>query len=136
MAFDFDTAQLSACVAAHDVALLVATGSRVSGRERPDSDLDLAVLSRDEAPLSHRALASLLTDLQDRTHHRVDLVDLAAADALFRREVLLNHALLHVDDRARWVRLATKTLIELDELSWHLDALVAGVGRRALEGRR
>jgi predicted nucleotidyltransferase len=122
---------LESLLAGQGVGILVAFGSRVSGKERDDSDLDLGALRADGRPFRHRELADLLADLQERTPHHVDLVDLASADTLLRYEVLKNHERLFVDDRERWVLFVAGTLIEYDALLPFLDDLIAGVARRA-----
>jgi hypothetical protein len=70
------------------IELVIRFGSSVSGRARPDSDVDLAVLGERELTLDDR------TDLIERlarTHgipeDRIDLVDLRTASPLLQHEV-------------------------------------------------
>lgn len=61
-----------------------AFGSRVTGRAKPFSDLDLAVLG--DVPLDFRTLSSLKDAFAESDLTiRVDVVDWAATDESFRR---------------------------------------------------
>lgn len=70
------------------VRLAYLFGSLASGRARPDSDLDLAVLA--ERPLAPEAKMALIEALAHRFGRPVDLVDLAQVG-----EPLLGQILLH-----------------------------------------
>lgn len=117
--------------AALGLALVVRFGSRVRGTARPDSDLDLAVLRADGRRLTHRELGELMLVLADRYGARVDVVDLATADALVRREIVQEGAVDHARDRDAWIDLVYRTLVDLDDLGPHLQACIEGVARVA-----
>ncbi len=130
----------------HRIALAVVFGSRARGDARPDSDLDLGVLHRDERPLSYRELSELALALEDWRHGAtaiptplgagtIDLADLSSPDALFRFQIAKDALVLHADTHARWVEWLTRTLIDYDELAYHLPMLIAGVERAAKAGQ-
>jgi predicted nucleotidyltransferase len=131
MVLSADPGALRVLLERHEIGLLVLFGSRARGTPRPTSDTDLAVLATDERPLSFRSLGALVLDLERLAKTPVDLVDLAAADALLRFEVLRDGRILYVDDRERLVRFAARTLIDHDDVAPFLDACIAGVGRAA-----
>ncbi len=70
-----------------------AFGSRVAGRARPHSDLDLMVLG--EAPLPMAVRAALAEALSESDlPFRVDLVDWATASETLRRAATARHAVV------------------------------------------
>jgi len=70
-----------------------AYGSRVNGRRKPFSDLDLAVPG--EVPLALAVLASLELDFEESDlPFKVDLIDLASASARFREHICSRHEVL------------------------------------------
>ncbi len=116
-----------------ELGLVVRFGSRARGDARPNSDLDLAVLRASGERLNHRALGALRLDLEERFGWVVDVVDLATADCIVRREIVRDAEVLHAKDPNQWVYLVTRTLIDLDDLGPMLQACVEGVLRRAKE---
>jgi predicted nucleotidyltransferase len=75
-------------------------GSRAQGTARPDSDVDLAVLT--SVPLSDVRRFTLAQELAVQLHCDVDLVDLRRASTVMRMQVLSTGAcLVAVDERAR-----------------------------------
>ncbi len=67
-----------------------AFGSRVSGRARPYSDLDLAIIS--EQPLPIDVLAALKEDFSESDlPWKVDIVDWARATPAFRARIAAQH---------------------------------------------
>ena len=108
------------------LALVVRFGSRARGTAGPDSALDLAVLRADGARLTHRELGA-------RYGVDADVLDLAVADALLRREVIRDSVVIHASSRSAWTELVTRTLIALDDLGPMLEACIEGV-RRAARG--
>jgi len=75
-------------------------GSTERGNTRPDSDIDLAILS--DKTLSERNRFELAQDLAVQLHRDVDLVDLRAASTVMRMQVLSTGTCLATqDERAR-----------------------------------
>ena len=118
-------------LASSDLALVVRFGSRERGNARPGSDLDLAVLHADGRRLTHRELGEWRLRLSDRFGLEADVVDLATADCLLRREVISHGRILHASSREAWVGLVTRTLIDLDDLGPWLERCREGVRRAA-----
>jgi uncharacterized protein len=71
-------------------------GSQVTGTARPDSDIDLAVLTHDPIPTMRRF--ELAQDLAAQLHRDVDLVDLRTASTVMRMQVLLTGTCLDAPD--------------------------------------
>lgn len=69
-----------------DLEFAMIFGSVASGRERRDSDIDIAVYPRH--PLDHRALQNLSDQITMATGRAVDLVDLSSADGSLLRQIL------------------------------------------------
>lgn len=68
-------------------------GSVAAGRERPDSDLDLAILPT--APISVSQLLEARIQLSEVLSRDVDLIDLSKASTVLRKEVLAAGHLLY-----------------------------------------
>jgi predicted nucleotidyltransferase len=97
--------QLEAAFAAQGVRVAYLFGSQATGRARPDSDVDIAVLWGDDVPRSDyfRRRLELIGAMMDlfRTND-VDVVVLNEATPLLAVEVLRHGRLLYnVDDRLR-----------------------------------
>lgn len=119
----------------HAIGLAVAFGSRATGRARPGSDLDVAVLRADGRPLSFRELGLLKLDLEAAADVDVDVLDLATADALVRFEVVRDGVWLHAPDRTLRTGFVARTLIDHDDIAAFLPAMAEGVRRAATRGR-
>ncbi len=75
-------------------------GSQAKGTARPDSDVDLAVLSNE--PMTNVRRFELAQELATQLHRDVDLVDLRTATAVMRMQVLSTGTCLDSrDERAR-----------------------------------
>ncbi|GAA5483689.1 type VII toxin-antitoxin system MntA family adenylyltransferase antitoxin [Haloferula sargassicola] len=95
--------------------VLYGFGSRVTGRARDGSDLDLAFLSRERVdPVKRFELANRLADALGFT---VDLVDLAEASTVFSKEVLRTGVALEVADEAVRRQFEMKTLADYAKLN-------------------
>ncbi|MBK1630111.1 DNA polymerase subunit beta [Thiohalocapsa halophila] len=98
-------------------------GSVARGEDRPDSDVDLAVLFRDDPP---RTLAGLHLDLADRLTgalggRRVDLVVLNRAPVDLVHRVLRDGVLLLERDRSARIRFEVRARNEYFDLLPHLE---------------
>ncbi|MBH0201049.1 MAG: nucleotidyltransferase domain-containing protein [Nitrospira sp.] len=69
-----------------DLIALYRFGSYAQGGARPDSDVDLAVLTRDPIPALRRF--ELAQELAAHLHCDVDLVDLRTASTVMRMQVI------------------------------------------------
>lgn len=117
--------KLAEALSSEDGDLLCAYlfGSAARGEDRPHSDLDLAVLFRDDPP---RTLAGLHLDLADRLTgvlggRRVDLVVLNRAPVDLVRRVLRDGVLLLDRDRSRRIRFEVRARNEYFDLLPHLQ---------------
>jgi len=73
-------------------------GSQAKGTARPDSDVDLAILSREPIPNLRRF--ELAQELATQLHRDVDLVDLRTASTVMRMQVISSgECLFKVSDR-------------------------------------
>ncbi len=81
-----------------DLIALYRFGSQAKGTARPDSDVDLAVLSR--VALSELRRFELAQELATQLHRDVDLVDLRSASTVMRMQVIsTGECLFTVSDR-------------------------------------
>jgi predicted nucleotidyltransferase len=90
------------------VALLF--GSLAHGRERVDSDLDVAVAGL--APLTLEDRAQLIGELATLTGRPVDLIDLTTCDGPVRAEALSRGRLIHCTDRGLYADLIRRMLYD------------------------
>ena len=82
-----------------DVVAVYVFGSVATGRERRDSDLDLAILARH--PIPARTLYDLARQLEVDLDVDVDLIDLAGASTVLQKEVIeKGRVILRCDDAA------------------------------------
>ncbi len=82
-----------------DVLAIYVYGSFASGDERPQSDLDLAVLLPAKREITD--LLGLIGELAMRIGRDVDLIDLSRVGDVVRREVLLHGITIYVSEPAR-----------------------------------
>lgn len=109
-----------------EVRLAYLFGSRATGRARPGSDYDVAVLVDDEALVAPRhsfgtqaEIAGLLVDAL-RTDD-VDVVLLNRAPPLLRHRVLRDGILLHARSEEERVRFARAALRDYLDAKYYLD---------------
>lgn len=128
------------------IAVLLVFGSRARGDERPDSDLDIAVLP--EAGLAEadeeedgsrrrlkllRALTVALADLV--SDERVDVVFLDQAPDTLRQRVMEHGRMVICRDLPAWRALRVKTMREYGDREWYRRIYRRELRRRLLEGR-
>lgn len=119
------------------ISSLLVFGSRAAGTERPDSDLDVAVLpSVGDDPKARRdlqtRLAVALADLSP--DGRVDVVLLDEATDLLRQRVLETGRLLICRDPAAFRDLRVRTMREYGDSEWVRDLMRAAQKRRLEQG--
>ncbi|MDN3517812.1 nucleotidyltransferase domain-containing protein [Aquisalimonas lutea] len=114
------TTRIQAILEAHadEIACAYLFGSRATGTERPDSDIDLAVLFRDAQPrrLMGPAVA-LRGELEEHTGYEVELIDLEAAPVDLVHRVLREGRLLLDPDPGR------RIAFEVDARNRYFDLL-------------
>jgi predicted nucleotidyltransferase len=112
--------------------LAVLFGSFARQRARADSDLDIAILPRDES-LSLRAELDLAAELSLRTGREVDLVRLDRATMLLRWEIAKHGILLVADPISEWVRFRVAAASEHADMADAFDR-AARLFRRRIAG--
>ena len=81
-----------------DVIALYRFGSQAKGENRPDSDVDLAVLTRN--PIQALRRFELAQELATQLHRDVDLLDLRTASTVMRMQVISTGECLASPDEA------------------------------------
>lgn len=115
-----------------DLGAVYLFGSHASGDDRPDSDVDIAILpSRDQPrPFDPVKLFSIRETLAARCSRDVDLVDLSAAPVVLAKEIIgANRRVFCSDcDRADEFEMLTLSLYQKlnDERREIVDAGLAG----------
>jgi predicted nucleotidyltransferase len=111
-------AALKATLAAHpELTLAILFGSAAGGRQRPESDVDLAVQSA--AALDADARMRLIAELAVATGRAIDLVDLHTVGAPLLAQILRHGQRLLGSDEAH-ARLISRHLVdEADFLPLH-----------------
>jgi predicted nucleotidyltransferase len=91
-----------------DVQLALLFGSAARGVDRPDSDLDVAVLGRD------LDLLTLVADLSLAARREVDVVDLAQAGYPLLRALLRDSVVLHQGAPGAAAAWRTRAILETE----------------------
>lgn len=92
------------------VAVAWLFGSRATGRARPDSDTDLAVLAaRDRSPLGLLELSALEGELAQAVGGPVDVVDFARAPLELQGRIVLEGQCVYSTDEPLRVRTVVET---------------------------
>lgn len=100
-------------------------GSVAENRERSDSDVDIAVLFHH--PITARELFDLQTELAEALSRDVDLVDLASASTVMRKEVLRTGRLLFEGDKLRREEFEMYTLSDYARLNEERAPILAAL---------
>lgn len=103
-------------------------GSLASGRARPDSDIDLAVLAR--KPVDAVQLFELGLDLGVLAKRDVDLIDLRRVSTVMRKVVVTEGALVFAGDAAACESFAADSLALYVAFREEQRAVLATSGRR------
>ncbi|NJL18316.1 MAG: nucleotidyltransferase domain-containing protein [Nitrospira sp.] len=105
-------------------------GSAEQGAVRPDSDIDLALFSREALPELCRF--ELAQDLAIQLHRDVDLVDLRSASTVMRMQIIsTGTCLTSVDEQARR-EFEMYTYSDYARLNEERGAIVKGITKRGL----
>lgn len=115
------------------VRLAVLFGSAAVGNLRASSDLDVAVLFRDEVSLAEEL--DLQLALERATQRAVDLVRLDDAATLVRWQVAL-HGIPLIADPHEWSRFRARSASEYADFRPALEDAAARFRRRLVEGAR
>lgn len=110
-----------------EIELAILFGSMATGRARPDSDVDVAVLAA--APLNAEKKMALIADLAQATGRAVDLVDLRTAGEPLLGQILQHGRRLFGSDEAL-ARLISRHLVEAADFMPYVDRLLAERRRR------
>lgn len=94
--------------------LAILFGSLAKGRERPGSDVDLAVAAKE--PMAAEDKARLIEAVALLTGRPVDLVDLHTANGLIMKEALAGGEMLFCADRTLYANFIQKML--RNEADW------------------
>jgi predicted nucleotidyltransferase len=117
----------------HAVPSLIALyrfGSQAKGTARPDSDVDLAVLTRDPIPNLRRF--ELAQELAIRLHRDVDLVDLRNASTVMRMQVLSTGTCLNTQDESARREFEMYAYSDYARLNEERCEILKGITKRGL----
>lgn len=116
---DIDTFINSTIATDPNVAFAFLFGSWAAGRQRPGSDLDLAVYYTD--PPKGLEILEVRNELSNRTGIEVDLVILNSASAFLRHQVLKTGKRLVLNDPLIYRRFRERTIYDYQEYRWLSD---------------
>jgi predicted nucleotidyltransferase len=105
-----------------DVRLAYVFGSVASGRARPDSDVDVAVLSA--APLSVERKMRLISDIASSTGRPVDLSDLADGGEPLLGQIL-GHGVRIRGDAALHAQWVTRHIFSNEDFMPYVERMLA-----------
>jgi predicted nucleotidyltransferase len=105
-------------------------GSTERGHTRPDSDVDLAILS--DKTLSELDRFELAQDLAIQLHRDVDLIDLRAASTVMRMQVLSTGTCLTSEDERARREFEMYTYSDYARLNEERREILKGIAKRGL----
>ena len=105
-------------------------GSTERGNTRPDSDVDLAILS--DKTLSELDRFELAQDLATQLHRDVDLVDLRSASTVMRMQVLSTGTCLTTEDERARREFEMYVYSDYARLNEERREIVKGIVKRGL----
>ena len=118
------------------IEVLVLFGSRARGTARPDSDVDVAVLTRSQVPDERRALhnriAVALCDLAPEG--RVDVVFIDEAPDFIRQEIMASGTVLWCNDQELWKAWRVRTMREFGDREHVRRQFIEAQKQRLLQG--
>lgn len=115
-----------------DPRAIVLFGSRAQGRQRADSDHDLAMLVGRPVP-DVFAVATARSDLEDLLGGDVDLVVLDEASPILAMEILRGHVVLRRRDPDAFENFVVRTLgayFDLKRVREPIESALVGTGSR------
>jgi len=127
-------AQLESIAKRHDLRLIVLFGSQVSGRTHPESDVDVAVLTR--RPISDSKRLALWRDLGDVLGAEVDLTFLDRVGPVLQNRIAREGKLLYEAGRYEWETYRSYLLRRYWDSAKFIEATERYVARRVQEMRR
>jgi predicted nucleotidyltransferase len=125
-----------------DVAVLLLFGSRARGDARPDSDLDVAVLTsgrkddENASPVRHQLQKTLAVALSDLAPEgRVDVVFLDETPDTLRQRVMEHGRMVLCREPEAWQALRVATMKEYGDREWARRLYRRALRERLVEGR-
>ena len=118
-----------------DVAYALVFGSRAGGRERPGSDVDVAIELRPGAPRDIHALGRLLARLESAVGVRVDVVLLDEAPSPVAYRAFRDGQVVVERDRAALAARKARAILEYLDFRPIEERCATGVLRAAAGGR-
>jgi predicted nucleotidyltransferase len=97
--------------------------------ERPDSDLDLALLLSPEEARKERALASsdCRDDLEALTGRSVDLINLREANTVFQNEIITEGKLIYLANEAKTDEFEMKVMSAYQKLNEERNGILEDI---------
>ncbi len=105
-------------------------GSRATGRSRPDSDLDLAVLC--DVVVDPLALYGIAQTIAGALRRDVDVVDLSCASTVLQKEIVAHGQLLHAREPGMRLAFEARVLSDYARLNEERAPVLERIAR---EGR-
>lgn len=102
-----------------DVRLAVLFGSAATGLDRPDSDVDVGVLTAPTAATGFDSpVFQAVADLAQALGRKVDVVDLSRADPVFAFSVAQDGQLLYESTPGDWVDWRAAAILRYCDTEW------------------
>lgn len=134
-----DRAVLDAVAEIPGIETLVLFGSRATGRARPDSDLDIAVLPTeavDSPKARHRLQIAVIVALAHLApDDRVDVVLVDEAPVVLRQRIMEHGRVLRGAESKRWRELRRETMWEYGDNEYYRRLYREKQAERLLKGK-
>jgi len=134
---DLEQRILDAVAPLSGIETLVLFGSHATGRARPDSDLDVAVLPKVEVESRRKLQLDVIGALMDlAAEGRVDVVLVDEAPVVFRQRIMEHGRVLFGADSRAWQQLRFETMREYADTAYHRRLYREKQAERLLKGER
>ena len=124
-------ARVLECLAPFRPVVIYLFGSQAEGRGRPESDVDLAFLPPDDCSPGALEVFTMAQRLAEIVNRDVDLVDLAAASTVMRKEVVRTGRILLESDRTARQEFEMYTLSDYARLNTERRPVLEALGYAA-----
>ena len=120
----------------NEVAAVYLFGSHAAGKERPGSDLDVAILFQTRDPdVMRNSIDAYLVDLSRLLKKDVHLVSLNSAGEMLLGQIFKKGKCVVINDRRQLAAFRVAAFAKIFDFSYYRDSMQSGLIKSVLQGR-